>query len=59
MTREGIRRLAAEELGLRTSPYRFAASLDELRAAVEGGIGYPCVVRAAGPRLFDRCLTTF
>jgi len=50
MNREGIRRLAAEELGLPTSPYRFADSLDELRVAVEGstaspGIGYPCVVK--------------
>jgi phosphoribosylglycinamide formyltransferase 2 len=50
MNREGIRRLAAEELGLPTSPYRFADSLAELRAAVEGssaspGIGYPCVVK--------------
>ena len=33
MDREGIRRLAAEELGLPTSPYRFADSLDECRAA--------------------------
>ena len=45
MNREGIRRLAAEELGLPTSPYRFADSLDELRAAIDGGIGYPCIVK--------------
>ena len=45
MNREGIRRLAAETLGLPTSPYRFASSLDELRAAIDGGIGYPCVVK--------------
>ncbi len=49
MNREGIRRLAAEELGLPTSPYRFADSLAELRAAIDGengnGIGYPCVVK--------------
>src|SRR5512135_2216952 len=45
MNREGIRRLAAETLGLPVSPYRFADSLDELRAAIEGGIGYPCVVK--------------
>ncbi|HWS13805.1 MAG TPA: formate-dependent phosphoribosylglycinamide formyltransferase [Rhodocyclaceae bacterium] len=45
MNREGIRRLAAEELGLPTSPYRFADSLDELQAAIDGGIGYPCVVK--------------
>ncbi|MFR9803506.1 formate-dependent phosphoribosylglycinamide formyltransferase [Pseudonocardia sp. RS010] len=56
MDREGIRRLAAEELGLPTSPYAFADSLDEVRAAIEGpgnraggdtggGIGYPCVLK--------------
>ncbi len=45
MNREGIRRLAAEELGLPTSPYAFAASLDELRAAIDAGIGYPCLVK--------------
>lgn len=44
MNREGIRRLAAEELGLPTSPYRFADSLDELRAAV-AAIGCPCIVK--------------
>ena len=44
MNREGIRRLAAETLGLPTSPYRFAESLDELVAAAES-IGYPCVVK--------------
>jgi phosphoribosylglycinamide formyltransferase 2 len=50
MNREGIRRLAAEDLGLPSSPYRFASSLDELRAAIDGrdgspAIGYPCVVK--------------
>ncbi|HEX8963770.1 MAG TPA: formate-dependent phosphoribosylglycinamide formyltransferase [Rhodocyclaceae bacterium] len=45
MNREGIRRLAAEELGLPTSPYRFADSLEEMQAAIDGGIGYPCVVK--------------
>jgi phosphoribosylglycinamide formyltransferase 2 len=45
MDREGIRRLAAETLKLPTSPYRFCDSLDELRAAIEGGIGYPCIVK--------------
>lgn len=49
MDREGIRRLAAETLGLPTSPYRFCDSLDELQAAIEGdkagGIGYPCIVK--------------
>jgi phosphoribosylglycinamide formyltransferase 2 len=44
MNREGIRRLAAETLGLPTSPYRFAESLDELAAAA-ATIGYPCVVK--------------
>lgn len=45
MNREGIRRLAAEELGLPTSPYQFANSLAELQAAIDGGIGYPCIVK--------------
>ncbi len=45
MNREGIRRLAAEELGLPTSPYRFADSLDELTAAVRDVIGLPCVIK--------------
>ncbi|MFU2487647.1 formate-dependent phosphoribosylglycinamide formyltransferase [Thauera sp. WH-1] len=45
MNREGIRRLAAETLGLPTSPYRFADSLAELQAAIDGGIGYPCIVK--------------
>jgi phosphoribosylglycinamide formyltransferase 2 len=44
MDREGIRRLAAETLGLATSPYRFAGTLDEYRAAV-AAIGMPCVVK--------------
>ena len=44
MNREGIRRLAAEELGLPTSPYRFAASFEEFSAAVKE-IGTPCVVK--------------
>jgi phosphoribosylglycinamide formyltransferase 2 len=44
MNREGIRRLAAETLALPTSPYRFAESLHELRAAVEA-VGYPCFVK--------------
>jgi phosphoribosylglycinamide formyltransferase 2 len=45
MDREGIRRLAAETLGLPTSPYQFCDSLKELQAAIDGGIGYPCVVK--------------
>lgn len=44
MNREGIRRLAAEDLGLRTSPYRFAATEAEYLQAVEA-IGLPCVVK--------------
>jgi len=44
MNREGIRRLAAEELGLATSPYRFAESKEEYVAAVEA-IGMPLVVK--------------
>ena len=45
MDREGIRRLAAEALRLPTSPYKFCDSLAELQAAVDGGIGYPCIVK--------------
>lgn len=44
MNREGIRRLAAETLGLPTSPYRFASSLEAMRAACDE-IGYPCFVK--------------
>jgi phosphoribosylglycinamide formyltransferase 2 len=44
MNREGIRRLAAEELGLKTSPYRFAADKSEFIVAVEA-VGMPCVVK--------------
>jgi phosphoribosylglycinamide formyltransferase 2 len=44
MNREGIRRLAAETLGLATSPYRFAATEEEYRAAI-AEIGMPCVVK--------------
>jgi phosphoribosylglycinamide formyltransferase 2 len=52
MDREGIRRLAAETLGLPTSPYVFCDSLEELQAAIDGtgtpgrpAIGYPCIVK--------------
>jgi len=45
MDREGIRRLAAETLKLPTSPYKFCDSLDELQAAIDAGIGYPCIVK--------------
>jgi phosphoribosylglycinamide formyltransferase 2 len=44
MNREGIRRLAAEELGLKTSPFLFASTGEEFRQAVEK-IGMPCVVK--------------
>ena len=44
MNREGIRRLAAEELGLPTSPYRFVSTEEEFRAAIRE-IGLPCVVK--------------
>lgn len=44
MNREGIRRLAAEELGLKTSQYRFAANYQEYREAIQK-IGIPCVVK--------------
>lgn len=44
MNREGIRRLAAEELGIPTSRYEFAQTEDEFKATVER-IGFPCVVK--------------
>lgn len=44
MNREGIRRLAAEELGVKTSPYMFASTFDEFKEAV-AAIGIPCVVK--------------
>lgn len=44
MNREGIRRLAAEELGLKTSPYRFVADFAEFQQAIQE-IGIPCVVK--------------
>lgn len=44
MNREGIRRLAAEELGVKTSPYRFASDRGEFDAAI-AEIGLPCVVK--------------
>ncbi|MBN6748257.1 NAD-dependent epimerase/dehydratase family protein, partial [Acidithiobacillus sp. PG05] len=44
MDREGIRRLAAEELGLPTSPYRFAGTLAELEDAA-AALGFPCVIK--------------
>jgi phosphoribosylglycinamide formyltransferase 2 len=45
MDREGIRRLAAETLGVPTSPYVFCDSLQELQAAIDSKIGYPCIVK--------------
>ncbi|HZV97662.1 MAG TPA: formate-dependent phosphoribosylglycinamide formyltransferase [Methylophilaceae bacterium] len=45
MNREGIRRLATEELRLPTSPYAFAHSQQELQRAIDGGIGYPCFIK--------------
>ena len=44
MNREGIRRLAAEELGLKTSPYRFVDNLEDFKQAISE-IGIPCVVK--------------
>ncbi|WP_425429161.1 formate-dependent phosphoribosylglycinamide formyltransferase, partial [Tsukamurella tyrosinosolvens] len=44
MNREGIRKLAAEELGLPCSPYAFASSLDEVRTASRE-VGFPCVIK--------------
>lgn len=45
MNREGIRCLAAKELGLPTSKYAFAESMDEIKQAIENGVGYPCIVK--------------
>lgn len=45
MDREGIRCLAAETLGVPTSPYVFCDSLQALQAAIDTRIGYPCVVK--------------
>lgn len=45
MNREGIRRLAAEELEIPTSRYSFAETCNELKMAIDGGVGYPCIVK--------------
>src|SRR5574343_1026252 len=45
MNREGIRQLAAAELGLPTSNYAFAETFEQLQAAVDAGIGYPCFIK--------------
>jgi phosphoribosylglycinamide formyltransferase 2 len=47
MNRERIRVLAAVDLKLPVSPYAFASSQEELQAAIDGGIGYPCFVKPA------------
>jgi len=44
MDREALRRLASDDLGLPTSPHRFAGSLEELRAGAQA-VGFPCVVK--------------
>lgn len=44
MNREGIRRLAAEQLGIKTSPYKFADNFEDFKAAVKE-IGIPCVIK--------------
>jgi len=45
MNREGIRTLVAQQLKLPTSDYAFAESFEELQAAVDAGIGYPCFIK--------------
>ncbi len=45
MNREGIRRLAAEELGLPTSRYAFAESLEAMVTAIDSEVGYPCIIK--------------
>ncbi len=45
MNREGIRRMAAEELNVATSRYAFSQSMEALQAAIDGGVGYPCIVK--------------
>lgn len=45
MNREGIRCLAAEELGLATSKYAFAESQQEIKQAIDNGVGYPCIIK--------------
>ncbi len=45
MNREGIRTLAAEKLAFPTSKYAFAGSLNELQQAIDGGVGYPCIIK--------------
>jgi phosphoribosylglycinamide formyltransferase 2 len=45
MNREGIRQLAAEQLALPTSSYAFAETFEQLKTAVDAGIGYPCFIK--------------
>ena len=45
MNREGIRTMAAEEVGVATSSYAFAETFEELKIAVDDGIGYPCFIK--------------
>jgi len=45
MNREGIRQLAAEQLALPTSSYAFAETFEQLKSAVDAGIGYPCFIK--------------
>jgi len=45
MNREGIRRLAAEQLGIKTSTYEFVESIDELRNAISSKVGLPCIIK--------------
>jgi phosphoribosylglycinamide formyltransferase 2 len=45
MNREGIRTLAAEQLNILTSDYAFAENFEQLQAAVDSGIGYPCFIK--------------
>lgn len=45
MNREGIRKLAAEDLALPTSPYAFASDIDQVRAAIDSSIGFPCLIK--------------
>ncbi len=45
MNREGIRAMAAEEIGVPTSSYAFAETYEELKSAVDNGIGYPCFIK--------------
>jgi phosphoribosylglycinamide formyltransferase 2 len=45
MNREGIRKLASEELNIPTSPFAFAKSFNELKSAIESKIGFPCFIK--------------